>query len=132
MQAVRELEVLGSPVAELGHSSDNPFADLFVRLSEVDARGRSRNVGDGFVRLGPSTAQGVVRVELDPVAHRFARGSRLRLLVAGGSHPRWERNLGTGDDPATATTMLPSHRKIDLSLSRLVVPVGSRLAVKVQ
>ncbi|MFC4591920.1 CocE/NonD family hydrolase [Sphaerisporangium corydalis] len=118
-----EVEVVGSPVVELGHGSDNPFADLFVRVSEVDARGRSRNVGDGFVRLGPSAPQGVVRVELDAVAHRFARGNRIRLVVAGGSHPRWERNLGTGDDPATSTRMLPSHRTIDLSVSRVVLPV---------
>ena len=118
-----ELEVIGSPFVEIGHSSDNPFADLFVRLSEVDTEGRSRNVSDGFVRLDPLAPSGVVRVELDGVAHRFARGNRLRLIVAGGSHPRWERNLGTGDDPATSTRMLPSHRTIDLSLSRVVVPV---------
>ena len=118
-----ELEVVGRPVVELGHSSDNPFADLFVRLSEVDANGRSRNVSDGFVRLDPSASQSLVRLELDPLAHRFARGNRIRLIVAGGSHPRWERNLGTGDDPATSTRMLPSHRRIDLSTSRVVVPV---------
>ncbi|SFI78515.1 hypothetical protein SAMN05421835_101778 [Amycolatopsis sacchari] len=118
------LEVLGSPVVELGHRSDNPFADLFVRLSEVDTRGRSRNMSDGFVRLDPSAPPEVVRVELDPVAHRFARGNRLRLIVAGGSHPRWERNLGTGEDPATSTRMLPSHRTIDLSASRVVLPVA--------
>ncbi|WP_410566954.1 CocE/NonD family hydrolase [Amycolatopsis sp. cmx-4-61] len=120
-----DLEVLGSPVAEIGHRSDNPFADLFVRVSEVDTEGRSRNVGDGFVRLVPSAPEGVVRVELDAVAHRFARGNRIRLLVAGGAHPRWERNLGTGDDPATSARMLPSHRTIDLSLSRVVIPVAA-------
>ncbi|MCC5580160.1 CocE/NonD family hydrolase [Microtetraspora sp. AC03309] len=118
-----ELEVVGSPVVELGHSSDNPFADLFVRVSEVDAQGRSRNVSDGFVRLDPSAPQGLIRMELDAVAHRFARNSRIRLVIAGGSHPRWERNLGTGDDPATSTRMLPSRRTIDLSISRVVVPV---------
>ncbi len=40
------------------------------------------------------------------------------------SHPRWERNLGTGDDPATSARMLPSHRAIDLSVSRVVLPVA--------
>ena len=118
-----ELEVVGSPVVELGHSSDNPFADVFVRVSEVDASGRSCNVSDGFVRLDPAAS--VVRVELDPVAHRFARGNRIRLIVAGGSYPRWERNLGTGEDPATSTRMRPSRRTIDLSVSRVVVPVGT-------
>ena len=36
--------VYGNPVVELAHSSDNPHADLFVRVSEVDSKGRSRNV----------------------------------------------------------------------------------------
>jgi len=107
----------------VGHRSDNPFADLFVRVSEVDAKGGSRNVADGMLRLDPSAPTDPVRLELDPIAHRFARGSRIRLTIAGGSHPRWERNLGTGDDPATSTRMLPSHRTIDLSASRLVLPV---------
>lgn len=118
------LEVLGRPVVELGHTSDNPHADLFVRLSEVDPDGNSRNVSDGFLRLDPSAPPAVTRLELDPVAHRFALGNRIRLLLAGGSHPRWERNLGTADDPATSTRMLPSHRTIDLSLTRLVLPVA--------
>ncbi|NUW41584.1 CocE/NonD family hydrolase [Nonomuraea rhodomycinica] len=119
-----QLAVIGSPVVEVGHGSDNPFADLFLRLSEVDADGRSRNVSDGYVRLDPSRPTGVVRLELDPVAHCFAPGNRLRLIIAGGSHPRWERNLGTGDDPATSTRMQPSHRTIDLSTTRVLVPVA--------
>ncbi|MEU4232930.1 CocE/NonD family hydrolase [Nonomuraea sp. NPDC026600] len=117
------LEVIGSPVVEVGHSSDNPFADLFVRLSEVDANGRSRNISDGFVRLDPVQPPGVVRLELDAVAHCFAPGNRIRLIIAGGLHPRWERNLGTGDDPATSTRMRPSRRTIDLSTTRVIVPV---------
>jgi putative CocE/NonD family hydrolase len=119
------LEVVGVPVVELGHSTDNPHADLFVRVSEVDAGGRSRNVSDGFVRLDPDRAGGVVHLELDAVAHRFAAGSRIRLLVAGGCFPRWERNLGTGGDPATSTAMAPSRRTIDLATSRLLLPVRS-------
>ena len=44
-------DVYGNPVVELAHTSDNPHADLFVRVSEVDAKGRSRNVSDGYRRL---------------------------------------------------------------------------------
>ena len=47
-----DLCVYGNPVVELAHSSDNPHVDLFVRVSEVDAKGRSRNVSDGYRRLG--------------------------------------------------------------------------------
>ena len=75
------------------------YDDVFVRLSEVDAKGRSRNVSDGY-RRARQRDSGTVRLELDAVAHRFRAGSRIRLLVAGGSHPRFARNLGTGEPPS--------------------------------
>ncbi len=119
------LEVLGAPVVELAHTSDNPNADLFVRISEVDRRGRSRNVSDGFVRLDPAASAGVVRLPLEPNAHRVRAGSPIRLLVARGSQPPLERKLGTGEDPATSSTTAPSHRTITLAggASSLVLPV---------
>ena len=116
-------QVIGSPVVELTHASDNAHVDLFVRVDEVDAKGRSRNVSDGFIRLDPASANGVVRLELDAIAHRFTAGHRVRLLIAGGSFPRWERNLGTGGDPATSTAMAPSHRSITFADSRVLLPV---------
>lgn len=118
------LEVQGTPVAEVAHTSDNPHVDLFVRISEVDGKGRSRNVSDGFVRLRPGDG-GPVRIELDPIAHRFTAGSRIRLIIAGGSFPRFDRNLGTGENPATGIRMAVSHRSIDLADSRVVLPVVS-------
>lgn len=120
------LEVIGAPVVELAHSSDNPHADLFIRLSEVGPDGHSRNVSDGFTRLDPSANTRIVRLTLDPVAHRFTPGNRIRLVVAGGSHPRWERNLGTEGDPATSTAMRPSRRTVELSGSRLIMPVCAK------
>ena len=45
------VEVIGEVAAELSVTRDNPYADLFVRLCDVDPRGRSRNVCDGIVRL---------------------------------------------------------------------------------
>jgi hypothetical protein len=115
-------EVVGTPVAELAHRTDRP-ADLFVRISEVDPKGRSGNVSEAFLRLDPGHRDGVVRVELDPVAHRFAAGNRIRLLVAGGSFPRWERNLGTSEPAGTSVTMVASHHSVDLSRSSLRLPV---------
>jgi putative CocE/NonD family hydrolase len=119
------LEVIGVPVVELAHASDNPHADLFVRISDVDGKGRSRNVGDGFLRLDPAATGDVVRLPLDAVAHRFAAGHRIRLLVAGGSFPHWDRNLGTAADPATSSGSAPSHRTITLAggASTLRLPV---------
>ena len=119
------LEVLGIPVMILAHASDNPHADLYVRVSEVGPDGRSQNVSEGFVRLDPAASTATVRLELDVVAHRFTAGNRIRVVVAGGSHPRWERNLGTDDDPATSTRMARSHRTIDLASSHILLPVAT-------
>jgi uncharacterized protein len=117
------LDVIGTPVLELAHGSDNPHADLFARLSEVTPDGSSQNVSEGFVRLDPHSNSDSIRLDLDAIAHRFSAGNRIRLVIAGGSHPRWERHLGTDGDPATSSAMTPSKRTIDLPTSRLVLAV---------
>ncbi len=116
--------VCGHPVVELAYDTDNPHFDVFVRLSEVDGQGRSRNVSDGFGRFN-SVPDGPIRLELDPVAHRFSVGSRLRLMVAGGCHPRFARNLGTGEPVLTGRTMRTStHTVRHGDCSTLNLPVG--------
>jgi uncharacterized protein len=119
------LEVIGSPVVELLHHTDNPHADLFVRLCDVSPKGRSINVSDGFRRLEPEKSNGTIQVRLDSLAHRFAPGTRIRLQVSGGAHPRYARNLGTDKDPATSTELAPSRRTIshgDGGASRILLP----------
>lgn len=107
-----DVEVIGVPVVELEHACDNPHADVFVRLCDVDVQGRSANFSDALVRLRPSREPGVLRIELDPCAHLLAAGHRLRLVVAGGAHPRWARNTGTAEPPAGAVTLVPSVHTI--------------------
>ncbi len=92
--------VYGTPVVELAHSADNPHADLFVRISEVDAKGRSRNVTDGYRRLNTTQkSRKPVSLALDGIAHRFTAGSRIRVLIAGSWFP-----------PATHATWAPTNR----------------------
>jgi putative CocE/NonD family hydrolase len=95
------LEVSGSIRAEVYLGSDRSHTDVFVRLCEVDARGVSTNVCDGYRRLAGeplATVDGArrVEVELSPIAHRFAAGHRLRVQISSGAHPRFARNPGTG------------------------------------
>jgi putative CocE/NonD family hydrolase len=117
------LEIQGTPVVELAHHADNRYADIFVRVSEVSAHG-SRNVTEGYRRLDPSRDQNApLRLELLPAAHRFAAGSRIRVLIAGGCYPQFSRNLGTGENPGLGTTLAPSRHTIDLGPSRLLLPV---------
>jgi putative CocE/NonD family hydrolase len=118
-----DLCVIGNPVAELAHTSDNPHVDVFVRISEVDGKGRSRNVSDGYRRLTDATDS--VRLELDAIAHRFRAGSRIRVLIAGGSHPRYARNLGSGEPTATGGQLKPSTHELHFGASRVLLPVES-------
>lgn len=117
--------VIGTPVIELAHSCDNPNNDVYVRISEVDAKGRSFNVSEGFRRL--TDTSGAIRLELDDVAHRFSAGSRIRVLVAGGSHPRFARNLGTGEAVVSGRSTKPSTHSVHHGVggqSRLILPMG--------
>jgi putative CocE/NonD family hydrolase len=124
------LEINGVPVVELFHSRDNPFADLFVRLCDVDPEGHSRNFSDAHLRLDPaSVAEQAQRLEmrLDACAHRLPAGHRLRLQVSGGSHPRYSRNEGTGAPPGTGTELRPCIHTIwhaADAVSRIVLPVA--------
>jgi putative CocE/NonD family hydrolase len=119
------LEVMGNPVVELVHGTDNPHADLFVRLCEVRENGRSINVSDGFQRLEPERSSGTIMLRLEALAHRFTPGTRIRLQISGGAHPRYARNLGTDEDPATSSKLASSRRTIfhgDGGFSRIVLP----------
>ncbi len=117
-----DLYAVGNPVVELSHAADIPHVDLFVRLSEVDPRGRSHNVSDGYRRLTATPEPGAVRVELDAIAHRFRAGSRIRLLIAGGAHPRFSRNLGTEEAPITGRRLVAATHTVHYGPSRLVLP----------
>ncbi|WP_236147485.1 CocE/NonD family hydrolase [Mycolicibacterium sp. CH28] len=123
-----DLFVFGNPVIELAHESDLTHFDVFVRISELDSRGRSRNVSDGFQRFSMSSSP--LRIELDAIAHRFRAGSRIRVLVAGGSHPRYARNLGTGEPAVSAARMVPSTHTVhhgEGGASRLILPAAADL-----
>ena len=121
-----DLCVYGHPAVELAHTSNNPHVDLFVRVSEVDANGRSRNVSDGYRRLSPAieAVTGTVNIELDGIAHRFRSGSRIRLLIAGSWFPRYARNLGTDEPILTGSQSKPAIHSVHYGRSRLLLPVG--------
>jgi uncharacterized protein len=118
------VEILGEVAAELSLARDNACADLFVRLCDVDEKGRSRNVCDGIVRLtAADPGDGVVRISLLGAAHSFGPGHRLRLQVSGGAHPRFARNPGTGQVEARAQDLVPTAYQIDPGASALLLPV---------
>ena len=107
----RDLDVIG-PVSAVAHvRADAAYFDVFARLCDVLPSGTSLNVCDVLARVEPGTfdpdEDGVHAVGLDlwPTARRFKAGHRIRLQISSGAHPRYARNLGTGEELATAERM---------------------------
>lgn len=121
-----DLEVIGDVRAETWVRTDRPDGDVFVRLCDVDDKGRSVNLCDELVHF---TADGITKVtlQLSPTAHVFKAGHRIRVQVSGGAFPRFARNLGGGEPPATATT--PHKARVEIfhdteHTSAVFLPVG--------
>lgn len=93
-----ELEILGNPCVELCISSDSPVAQSAVRLSEVDTEGKSWLISYGLLNLthrdGHEDPEPLspghfydVTVKLNFVAHRFAKGNRIRIAISESLWP---------------------------------------------
>jgi putative CocE/NonD family hydrolase len=118
----RDLEILGYPVAKIRVAADVPVAQLAVRLTEVTPAGKSWLVSYNLLNLTrrDSMAQPTavkpgefydVELRLYMIAHRFTRGSRIRVALSTGMWPlAWP-------SPQIATL------DIALGASRIVLPV---------
>lgn len=114
-------DVIGPVSADIFLRSNTQHTDLYLCLCDVTPGARSTNVCDGYIRLRPelpseSSADhnGVrkVHVEFWPTAYRFRPGHRVRVVVASGAHPRYARNLGSGEPLGDAQTMVVAHQEI--------------------
>ena len=124
----QDVEVVGEVSAEVWFGSSLPHADVFVRLCDVDERGRSYNVCDGLTSLTSADEITCVTVRLWPTAHRFGRGHRIRVQVSSGAFPRYARNPGTGEPRATATTLRAADQAVHHDPARpsaVILPVRS-------
>jgi putative CocE/NonD family hydrolase len=128
-----DMVALGPAEATVFVRADSDHLDVFVRICDVDATGRSINVTDGLTRLTPVTpardADGTraVTVPLWPTGHRFAAGHRLRVQVSGGAHPRFARHPGTAESLGEAVALVPTPREV---LHDPEHPSGVRLTVE--
>ena len=108
--------VLGAVHATLFAASSAPDTDFVARLVDVHPDGRAMGVTDGIVRASAREsypAPGVIRpvapspiepgevyeyaIDLWATGITFLPGHRLRVEITSSSHPRWERNLNTGE-----------------------------------
>ena len=108
----KDVEVVGEVGAEIFFRSSLPYADVFVRLCDVDEQGRSTNVCDGLISLTGADATSCATLQLWPTAYRFRSGHRIRVQVSSGAFPRYNRNPGTGEPRATAATLHAADQQV--------------------
>lgn len=107
-----DVEVIGEVSAEIWFRSDLPNADVFVRLCDVDKRGRSYNICEGLVSLTNADELTRADVTMYPTAYRFKRGHRIRVQVSSGAFPRFARNPGTGEPRTTAVALRAANQAV--------------------
>lgn len=125
----QDLEFCGTPSVELTHSSNIPFADIYVRVSEVNEKGKSCNITEAFRRLDPNRGEDAkVQLVLNHCAHRFVQGKRIRVTVAGGNFPQYARNQGVENEDNRASEMRSVEHTVYHGVekvSKVVFPVVS-------
>lgn len=111
-----DYEVIGDITAEIWLRSSRPSTDLFVRVCDVDPRGRSINVCDGITvveRKEPDASEPVEAiVHVWPTAHCFRAGHRIRIQISSGAHPVYARNPGSIGQRLTSTTFHVAEQEI--------------------
>jgi uncharacterized protein len=123
-----DVEVMGKPVIQLAHSTDVPYADLWIRLSEVDADGVSHNLTENWQALdGVERQGGEFSLALVDRAHVFKKNTCIRVIVAGGSFPLMARNPGTGVNRTQAKTLKAVTHTVQHGngISKLILPCST-------
>lgn len=111
------LTIIGNIAVTLHARASVPHADFFLRLCDVAPNGVSTNICDGLIRVTPQTPRQSdkswqLQFCLHATAHHFVVGNRLRLQVSSGAHPRYARNLGTGDPAGSAIALVANAIEI--------------------
>ncbi|MFD9425384.1 MULTISPECIES: CocE/NonD family hydrolase [unclassified Streptomyces] len=123
----RPLDLAGAAEARINVTADAPSADWAVRLTALDPAGRAEPLAFGIVRRTDPPGSAVhVTVPLGTLGRRLPAGTRLRAEIAGHHFPAHARNPHTGEDPVTATRLVPSRRTVTAQGSSVLLPVIAR------
>jgi uncharacterized protein len=113
-----DLTVIGPLSVTLHLRSSLGNTDFHVRLCDVTPKGKSFNLSDGIVRLTPKSVRKrkdgsfTLEIPMWPTANTFRAGHRIRLHFAGGAHPLFARNAGTGEPLATGTNLRSADQEV--------------------
>jgi len=129
---IQDFRLIGYLKLYLYILSDLEYTDFVAPLCDVFPGGPSMNICDGILRLEPGIGETqldgslLIQIDLWPTAYCFKVRHRIRLQVSSGAHPRWNRNLGSGEPIKSAITMIPAHQTVYHDAahpSALILPV---------
>ncbi|MDA3642617.1 CocE/NonD family hydrolase [Saccharopolyspora indica] len=104
-------EIAGGVTVTLDAETDAVDSDWVVRIA-VDTGQRIVPLAHAISRCEHATARREVVITTPPVGARIPAGARLVVEVAGHHWPAHARNPHTGTDPAHATELLASARRV--------------------
>jgi putative CocE/NonD family hydrolase len=127
----RPLTVLGSVYVTLFAASSAPDTDFVARLVDVYPDGRAMCIADGILRASaresypaPGAVTPVAPSPIEPgevyeyvidlwaTGITFLPGHNMRVEITSSSHPRWERNLNTGESTLESSRTELAHQTI--------------------
>jgi len=135
------VEVTGPITMKLYAATSARDTDWVARLLDVHPDGTAYNLQDGIVRaryregknrpaslLEPGKVY-AYEIDMWATSNVFLPGHRIRLEITSSNFPRFDRNLNTGEDPATGTRMEKAEQTVYHSArypSHVVLPVIPR------
>lgn len=122
--------VLTQPVAiagpvrmKLHAATDGPDTDYFVKLVDVHPNGFAMNIAEGIIRarfrrslekaelLTPNQPY-EFEIDMRATANVFTAGHRIRVDVTSSNFPQFDRNLNTGEKPATGSKVRVARQTV--------------------
>ena len=118
-----DLEVTGPIKLELFANSSAVDTDFIAKLVDVWPNGFAQNLTEGIVRARYRDSQEqpalmnpdqVYKFAIDmwATSNVFLKGHRLRLEISSSNFPRFDRNMNTGEDAASARKGIPATNTI--------------------
>ncbi len=136
-----DLEVTGPVEVKLFVSSSAKDTDFTAKLIDVYPDGTAFNLTEGIIRarfreslweppvlMVPGEIY-ELSIDLVPTSNVFKKGHRIRVHVTSSNFPHWERNLNTGNDPATDVVIEKAEQTVyhdSRHPSHVVLPVIPR------
>jgi len=132
------VEVTGPLKVKLYAATSGRDTDWTAKLVDVHPDGYAQNIQDGIIRAryrqGKEAPASLLEpgkvyeydIDLWATSNTFLPGHRIRVEISSSNFPRFDRNLNTGEDPATGTRMQKAQQTIYHSAkypSHIVLPI---------